>query len=188
MPVALLPYEAVAFAGICKALRGSNLQTRRPSYETPPFWSRPIYNTIYVPIPNNTDWTDLVSYAGQPQYVGIIRQYACTTLGDLSASGLLFRMTFNGQPMANVVLAAGVEINKDGSNTYPIVMRNIFLPVNETQRVAIQVKNPTGIQAIAIGALAGWAMQSVDSTVTADSNAVTEGMDRPVVGVPHGDY
>jgi hypothetical protein len=31
-------------------------------------------------------------------------------------------------------------------------------------------------------------MQSVDSTVTADSNAVTEGMDRPVVGVPHGDY
>jgi hypothetical protein len=188
MPVALLPYEAVAFAGICKALRGSNLQTRMPSYQMPSFWSRPIYKTNYVPIPNNTDWTDLVAYSGTPQYLGIIKQYACTTLGDLATSGLLFRMMFNGQPMANVALAAGVEINKDGPNTYPLVLRNIFLPVNETQRVSIQVKNPTGVQAIAMGVLCGWAMQAVDSTITSDSNAVTEGIDRAVVGVDSGDY
>ena len=188
MAIALLPYEAVAFAGICKALRGSNFQTRRPSYEVPSFWSLPIFQTAYVPVPSHTDWTDLVTYKGRPQYVGLIKQYAATTLGSVAASGLLFRMVFDGQPMANVAFAPGIEINKEGPNTYPLVLRNIFLPVNEIQRVSIQVKNPTATQQIGIGVLCGWAMQAVDATVTADSNAVTEGIDRAVAGVPHGDY
>lgn len=186
MPVDLLPYEAVAIAGICKALRGSNLPSRRPSYSAPSFWARPIYTTNYLPIPPNTGWIDLVTVSGQPQYVAIIRQYVATSLGSLSASGLQFRMLLNGQPLTSVSLLAGVDVNKDGPNSYPIIPRSIFVPVNETQTLKIQVMNPTGFQQIAIGLLAGWFIDSMDSTITSDSNAMVDGVYTPFVGTTYG--
>jgi len=184
MPIALLKHEAVAIAAICKALRGSNLQVRRPSYTYPSFWSRPLYKTAYTAINANTDWQDLVVVQGQPQYIGIIQQYVATSLGSLSAAGLEFRILKNGSPL-DVSLAAGVEVNKDGPNTYPIIPRSIFLPVNETERVALQVRNPTAVQRIAIGLFGGWYIDSRDSTVTSNDNAVVDSVYTPLVGVPY---
>lgn len=185
MPVALEPHEIVAIAAICKGLRGSNLQVRSPSYTYPSFWSRPMYVTAYRPINALTDWQDLVVVRGQPQYVGIIKQFAATSLGSIALSGLEFRILKNGSPL-DVDLTAGIEFNKDGPNTYPIIPRRIFLPVNETETVAIQVRNPTPVQRIAIGLLGGWYMDSRDSTVTANDNAMVDGVYTPLVGVPYG--
>lgn len=181
MTIALLPYEAVAIAGICKALRGSNLQVRQPTYIEPAFWSRPLYQTAYLPIAPNTGWTDLIVVETRRQYVALLKQYVATSLGDIATSGLLFRMQLNGRAL-NVNLAAGVEFNKDGPNSYPIIPRNIFLPVNETQHFAVQVSNPTVNQQVAIGMLGGWYMEAVDSTVTADSNAMVDGVSHAEVG------
>lgn len=186
MAVDLLPYESVALAAICKAMRGSNMQFREPSYNYPSFWSRPIYTTNYLAVPPNSGWTTLVTVVGLQQYVAIIRQYVATTLGSVAASGLLFRMLINGLPGTDIDLAAGVEFNKLGANSYPIVPRNIFLPVNQTQRVEIQVFNPTAMQQIAIGLLAGWYIDAVDSTVTSNSNAIVDSVYTPFVGTPYG--
>ena len=186
MPIALLPHEAVAIAAICKALRGSNLQVRRPSYTYPSFWSRPLYKTAYLPINANTDWQDLVVVRGQPQYIGIIKQYVATSLGSMALTGLEFRMLKDGSPLA-VTLGAGVEMNKDGPNTYPIIPRNIFLPVNETEQVTLQVRNQTAVQRIAIGLLGGWYFDSRDSIVTSNSNAVVDGVYVPLTGVTYAD-
>ena len=186
MTIALLPYEAVAIAGICKALRGSNLQVRQPTYIEPSFWSRPLYQTAYLPVLPNTDWSDLIVVATRRQYVALIKQYVATSLGNVATSGLLFRMAFNGLPLTNVNLAAGVEFNKDGPNTYPIIPRNIFVPVNETQRFSLQVKNPTGNQQIAIGMLGGWYMEAMSSTTTSDSNALVDGVSHAFVGPAYG--
>jgi hypothetical protein len=186
MPIALLPHEAVAIAAICKALRGSNLQVRRPSYTYPSFWSRPLYRTAYRAINANSDWQDLVIAQGQPQYIGIIQQYVATSLGSLALAGLEFRILKDGSPL-DVSMAPGVEFNKDGPNTYPIVPRDIFLPVNETETVALQVRNPTAVQRIAIGLFGGWYIDSRDSTVTSSTNAVVDSVYTPMVGVPYGD-
>jgi hypothetical protein len=186
MSVALLPHETVALAAICKALRGSNLQVRQPSYNYPSFWSRPIYKTNYLAVPPNAPWRTLVLVTGLPQYVGILRQFVATSLGSVALTGLRFRFLVNGQPDSNIQLLPGVEYNKDGGNSYPIIPRNFFLPVNETQRVEIQVENPTNVQQIAIGLLAGWYMDSMDSTVTANSNAMVDGVYTPFVGVTYG--
>lgn len=185
MAIALLPYEVVALAGICKALRGSNLQVRQPTYIEPSFWSRPIYKTAYMPITPYTDWADLLVLQGTKQYVALIKQYAATSLGDLAVSGLMFRMTLNGSPL-NVSLTAGIDVNKDGPNIYPIIPRTIFVPVNETQRFALQVKNPTANQQIAIGMLGGWFMEAMDSAVTLDSNAMVDGVSHAMIGPAYG--
>jgi hypothetical protein len=186
MPVALLPYEAVAFAAICKAMRGSNLQVRAPSYIQPSFWSRPLYTTNYLAVPAGSGWTTLVAVQGKPQYVAIIRQFVATSLGDVTLTGLEFRFLINGQPTSDIQIQAGVEFNKDGPNSYPIIPRNTFIPVNETQRVEIQVRNPTAMQQIAIGLLSGWFIDSVDSTVTANSNAMVDGVYTSMVEMPRG--
>jgi hypothetical protein len=186
MASALLPYEAVAIAGICKALRGSNLQVRQPSYIEPAFWSRPLFKTAYTAIPPNTDWTDLVVVQGLKQYVALIKQYVATSYGDIAISGLLFRMLMNGVPITSVNLAPGVEFNKDGPMVYPIIPREIFIPVNETERFSLQVKNPTGAQSIAIGMLSGWFMEAVDSTVTSDTNAMVDGVSTAMLGRDYG--
>lgn len=186
MPVALETYEAVAIAAICKALRGSNLQVRQPTYNYPSFWSRPIYATKYLTVPGNSGWQSLIIVAGLPQYVGILRQYVATSLGNLAASGLAFRFLINGQPDTNIQLTQGVEFNKDAANSYPIIPRNFFLPVNETQRVELQVQNTGGVQQVAIGLLAGWYMDSRDSTVTSNDNAMVDGVYPPFMGASYG--
>ncbi len=186
MTVPLLPYESVALAAICKAMRGSNLQVRQPSYNYPSFWSRPIYKTNYLAVAPNTGWQTLVLVTGLPQYVGILRQFVATTLGSVAASGLQFRFVINGIPSQDIQLSAGVEFNKDGANSYPIIPRNFFLPVNETQRVEIQVWNPTAVQQIAIGLLAGWFIDARDSTVTSNDNAMVDGVYTPFAGVTYG--
>jgi hypothetical protein len=185
-PIALLPHEAVAIAAACKALRGSNLQVRAPSYTLPSFWSRPLYKTAYLPVNANTDWQTLVLVAGQPQYVAVVHQYVATSLGSLAVTGLEFRMLMNGQPVTSVSMTPGVELNKDGPNSYPVIPRKIFLPVNETQRLEIQVRNPTGIQRVAIGLLGGWFIDARDSTITSDENAVVGTVYTPFVGTTYG--
>lgn len=185
MPIALLPYEAVALAAVCKALRGSNLQVRQPSYLRPSFWSRPFYITNYLPVAPNTGWTDLVRVNGLPQYVGVVKQYVATSLGSLVTAGLEFRLFMDGLPMEGVQFSPGMDLNKDGPNTYPVVPRDTFIPVNQTQRLALQVRNPTANQQIAMGTLAGWYFDSVDSTVTSNSNAMVDGVYSSMVGVPH---
>lgn len=186
MTVPLLPYESVALAAICKAMRGSNLQVRQPSYNYPSFWSRPIYKTKYLALPPNQGWQTLVLVTGLPQYVGILRQFVATSLGDVATSGLLFRMLINGIPSQDVQFAAGVEFNKESAGSYPIIPRDFFLPVNETQRVEIQAWNPTAIQQIAIGMLAGWYIDARDSTVTSNDNAMVDGVYTPFAGVTYG--
>lgn len=186
MTIALLPFEAVAVAGICKALRGSNLQVRQPSYIEPSFWSRPLYQAAYTPIGPNSGWTDLLVLEVRKQYVALIKQYVATSYGDLVTSGLIFRMLKNGVPLSNVSLTSGVETNKDGPMVYPIVPREIFIPVNETERFVLQAQNTSGMQQIAIGLLAGWYMDSVDSTTTSDTNAMVDGVSNAMLGKNYG--
>ncbi len=185
MDVALLPYEAVAIAAICKGMRGSNMQFREPTFNYPSFWTRPLYATNYLAVAPNTGWQTLVSVSGLPQYVGIINQYVATAFGDVAASGLIFRFLFNGIPMTDVTLAAGIDFNKDSPTSYPVIPREIFIPVNQTQTVEIQVANPTAVQQIAIGLLGGWYMDARDSTVTSNENAVVDTVYAPLVGEPY---
>lgn len=182
-PFALERYEMVAFAALCKAMRGTNLQARQPSYTYPSYWSRPIFQTAYLPVPGNTDWMDLVVLTPPKQYVSIVQQYAATSLGDISLSGLLFRMQRNGT-LLDVTIAPGVEFNKTSANAYPIIPRKIFIHVNNTQRLVIQVKNPTGVQAVAIGMFGGWSIEAMDANVTSDSNAMVDNRSNAFVGGP----
>lgn len=186
MPVALLPHEAVAIAAVCKALRGSNLQVRHPSYTYPSFWSRSIFQTAYMAVNAQTDWQTLVRVQGLPQYVGIVKQYVATSLGNIAVAGLEFRMLKNGSVLGSVSFAPGVELSKDGPNTYPVVPRDIFVPVNETETLEIQVRNPTAIQRIGIGLLSGWMIDSRDSTVTSNDNAMVDGVYSSQVGLTYG--
>lgn len=185
MPVALYPHEAVAIAAVCKALRGSNLQVRPPSYTAPSFWSRSMFVTAYLAIDAQTDWQTLVYVQGVPQFVGVIKQYVATSLGGIAVAGLEFRLTKNGSALGAVTLAPGVEMNKDGPNTYPVIPRDIFIPVNETETVEIQVRNPTAIQRIGVGLFSGWYMNALDSTVTSNNNAMVDGVYTPLIGIPH---
>jgi hypothetical protein len=186
MPV-LEKHEAVALVGIVKMMRGSNLQVRAPSYTQPSYWSRPLFQTRMRPILANTDWQDFLVVRGRPQYVAIVKQYVATSVGPLDVSGLEFRFLMDGNPLTSVTLTAGVERNKDGPFAYPVVPRDIFLPVNETQTLSLQVKNPTVFQRSAVGQLSGWLIDSMDSTVTADSNAQVDGISHAMLGAPYGD-
>lgn len=186
MPIALLSHEVVALAAICKALRGSNLQVRSPSYTLPSFWSKPMYASGFIPLAPNAGWTNLVSVSGRSQYVGIIKQFVATSVGDLATSGLEFQMLIDGQNNGQVQFSPGVEINKTGANQYPIVPRDIFLPVNETQTVVIQARNTSALQQTAVGLLAGWYFDSRDSTITSNDNAMVDGVYTPMVGATYG--
>lgn len=183
----LKPHEALAVGGMMTGLAGSNFPLRRPSHTNPSFWSRPLMRTLMRPVPAGQDWTDLVVVQGLSQYIAVVRYYVATSQGDIAVAGLQFRMLLNGSPVTGVTIGAGVEVSKEGPNTYPVIPRLIFQPVLETQTLQLQVKNPTALQRNAIGGFWGWYYEARDSTVFGgNSDDVTDATYPPFVGPGYG--
>ncbi len=159
--------EAITIGAFLASLEGSNLPIRRPSYTEPSFWSRPIFVTRSRPIPANTDWADYLVVTGLKQYIAVVTHYAATSVGDFALSGLEFRYRLDGSilPLGAVDLTPGIERNKTGPMVYPVIPRKLYQPVLETERLVLQVRNPTGIQRVAVGAMYGWYFDSIDSTM-----------------------
>ncbi len=185
----LAEHEAVALGVFLTSLQGSNLPIRRNSQTRPPFWGLPLAVTRVRPIPAGSGWADYVTVSGRPQYIAIVSHYTATTVGDPDVSGLEFRIRLNGNPLPldAVQLTPGIERNKEGPFSYPTIARELFQPVLETQTLALQVRNPTLIQRMAIGALWGWFYDALDSTVFGGpSSDTTDAIYRGELGTPYG--
>src|SRR5690606_10965016 len=185
----LAPPEAVALGAFLTSLQGSNLPIRRPSWTDPSFWSLPLIKTKVRPIAAGATWADFLTVSGEPQYIAVVSHYTVTTVGDPAVAGLEFRLRLNGMPLPldAVQLAPGVEFGKTSPTSYPTIPRELFQPVLQTQELALQVRNPTLVQRMAIGAFWGWYYESLDSEVfTGAEQGMTDSIYGAQTGAPYG--
>lgn len=180
--------EAAVVGAVIASLQGSNLPIREPSWTAPSFWSRPLFKTVFLPVPANSGWVSALTVSGQPGYIAMVSHFTATSVGDILVSGLQFRIRLDGSPLpaSAVNIAPGVEISKAGPNEYPLVPRKLFQPVLQGQTLTIEVNNPTGLQRVALASFNGWFFDTVDaSTLTMAESLNPDATYRGQTGAAH---
>jgi hypothetical protein len=157
----LQPHEAVAIAAILQTLRdGGALQIRRPSWEQPTYWSRPIIVTKMPVLMPTVDWVDALEWRAPVQFMSVITAFTATTVKTPETSNVTFQLAVNGFPMPAVGLAAAANLFKPA--LYPVVQRQIFTTVAENQRFTIQAMNTGIIPQTLLLAISGWSYDTRD--------------------------
>jgi hypothetical protein len=152
---------------IDRVLRSSNLPGRRPSSDQPPFWARPITETLIRPLAAG-GWSNFIEVRGQQGYLKRINGYVATTFGDQTLSGVQFRFILNGGLAVNMALADNVDHNKISPSTFPVVFQKTFFLLGQSDRLIIQARNTGVFQQLVCAALVGWIFEN---TVSPDKNA-----------------
>lgn len=166
MPAKLRPSVAAAIGATALTLEHSALPLRRPSYNEPPFNSKPLVRTVtrrlngYQP-----NWFSVISLEGQTSYVGVVRQYAVATDVAMKGSGVQFRVLFNDSIVENFQLPTDAEICRDPSVLpWPVFKIPTFKVVPLGQRFELQVRNMGANNRYYFAGLFGYFYPDVDPT------------------------
>lgn len=176
--------EAFALGGVMLALRGSNVQMRRPSWNNPNFWSRCLTHQLARPLPSGSPMQTFLEIKGLYNYVAIIDKLVMTVAGATAGSGVRFQILADGSPVPFTNYPSGVELNKDAPTVYPVIPRPWYLPVLEGQTIQIQAENLGPFQRIILVGAYGWYYSTVDATTTGADNGVTDAAYTPLTGGP----
>ncbi len=137
----------------------SNLPVRRPSYNRPTFWSRPVIETKIEPVAAGT-WIDFLVLTGIPSFAQVVTQYVADSFGDNALSNLEFRMVFDGLIPPNFSILAGAEHHKQPVTAFPLVPQETFFIIEPTDRLVLQVRNTGVVQQLVCAAFYGYTYQS----------------------------
>lgn len=152
----LQPYERQAFETIVRALPTSNMPVRRPSFNDPTFWSRPLVLTKIEPVAAG-GWVDFLVLPGILNYVYVVNKYVADSFGDNALSGLEFRLVFDGTIPPNFSILPGAEHHKQPVTAFPLVPQKTFFLVEENDNLILQVRNTGVFQQLVCCAFYGYA-------------------------------
>lgn len=152
-------YERAAFETLVRMLPKSNLPVRRPSYNKPTFWSRPVVVTKIEPVAAG-GWVDFLSLTGIPSYAQVVNKYVADAFGDNALSGLEFRMVFDGLLPPNFSILAGAEHHKQPVTSFPLVPQNTFFIIEPTDTLTLQVRNTGVFQQLVCAAFYGYTYET----------------------------
>lgn len=153
----LEPYEQAALLDIVKAMRGSNVPVRRPSWNLPTFWSRSLTKTVAIPLDASSSWSTILEVTGLNAYTGVVTGYTATAFAPADIANVEFRIAQNGALVPSVSLASGVETNRESGAQFPTFPRSIyFLLQKPTDSLWIQARNNGTLQQMVLCGVFGW--------------------------------
>lgn len=168
----LLPHEAVAFAAVLQAMRDEGaMPIRRPSWEQPTYWSRPLTLTAMpalAPTPAVVPWVDVLTWTAPKQYMSVITGFVATTVTNPETANVSFQLVVDGNPISGVELAAAANLFKPA--LYPVIQRPIFTTIAENQTIAIQAHNFGIIPQVLLLSLTGWSYDTINSERGSDGS------------------
>lgn len=153
--------EALALAAILQEFRSDGaLAIRRPSFENPTFWSRPLTHTSIQALAPTATFVPVLEWRAPIQYIATITQYAVATLEPLTSPGVEFQLLFDGALLPGVNLPAGVDVSKGAE--WPLWRRPLHLVLNETHLFTIAARNLAAVPKTVLAAIWGWNYDTID--------------------------
>jgi hypothetical protein len=157
----LKTYEAVAIAAVLQRMRDEGaLPVRRPSYEQPTFWSRPLTVTAMPALAPTPAWTDMLVWAAPRQYMTVVTGIVATTVNAPAAAATDFRVVVDGNPVSGIVFAPLANLFK--LPQYPVQSRPTMITVAENQTISLQARNNSLFPQVLLLALTGWSYNTIN--------------------------
>lgn len=176
MPL-IQPHEAIALAAVLQTMRSEgSLQARKPSWEQPTFFSKPLLITAMPVLPPAVGplfpFTTVLSWRGPVQYVSVITGYTFSLVANPALVNVQFQVTINGALLPGLNFTPGVDLFKGGQ--YPLTQRKTMITVNENSVLAISAKNLTSVPQTLLLSLTGWSYPTLDAERSAAGQGVTD--------------
>jgi hypothetical protein len=145
-------------------LRTGSAAVRQPSFNAPPFYSRPLVETSTRRVPALAGWTTLLSVSGTLGYPAAVTSFIATTSTDLSGNGVRFRLLRNQALLAGVDFVDGVDLCRETVSEWPARRRSLFLVLQAVDTLELQVRNLGVQQPFAITGLFGYYYPDADDS------------------------
>ncbi len=150
-------YEQAALDSIVQAMRSSNIPVRRPSWNDPTFWSRPLTKTVIIPLSTDTAFSTVLEVRGLNGYTGVVTGYVATSYTPMDLSSVDFRLAYKGALIPTVELASGVERNRESGTQFPTFpQQTFFILDNDQSTLWIQARNNNVLQQTLLLSVYGW--------------------------------
>jgi len=162
----------LAIGSALLSLAKGSSPVRRPSWNEPPFYSRPLTRTKTRYFPSNQpNWTNFLSVSGQPSYVGKIQSYCLGCEVPLLGSGIEFRFQIDGTNPQFVDLPVNAEISREFNVTdWPMFKKDFFQIILFTSTFTIQVRNISASPRRVFVGLFGYFYPDVDASAQSDKD------------------
>jgi hypothetical protein len=139
------------------ALQNSNVPFRRPSWNDPSWWSRPLNSTIIIPLSGGSAWSDILTIRGRNNYGARVTGYVATTYGAADVADVDFRFVYNGALISTIDFVSTVERNRETPTMFPTFPQKFFFLLNlQTDVLTIQAKNNGTYQQLLMCAFYGY--------------------------------
>lgn len=150
------PINPATLERMFRVLQNSNVPMRRPSWNDPTFWSRPLVKTIGIPL-NAGTWTDVLQLDGRSGYTAFVNGYTATTLDAAAIAQVRFRLLYNGRFLSTIDFVSDVERNRESATLFPTFPQETFFLI-ETPRdnLRIQAINDGTFQQMVLCGFFGW--------------------------------
>jgi hypothetical protein len=158
--------RAVVTGALTMVAQMGSIPLREEGIARPPFGAYTLTRTKTRIIPAGQAWIDyVVIQMGEGEapsgYAARIAGFVASGLLDPATTGIEYRFLINNyQQMSpqEFVLAAGVDLNVDhlAAQPFPSQPRKVMMQLQNDQRLALQVRNTGGVDAVALGAIYGW--------------------------------
>jgi hypothetical protein len=136
--------ELIAAGAAIAVLRASDVPIQSPPDRAPGFFARPVTHVLVAPRPQAHRWAPLLALNGNKGRIIRLKHFTLSVVGDLSTTGITFRVKRNGRVLSSVLLAAGVDLCKDGPTDFPLRWRHFPLTLLEQDTALIEYRNPLG--------------------------------------------
>lgn len=157
----LKTHEAVAIAAVLQTLRDEGaLPVRRPSWEQPTYWSRPITITEMPVLGPAAQWVDMLTLRAPVQYISVVTGYIATTATPAATSGVEFQMLLDGALLPHVTIAAAANLFQ--LPLYPLQRRPTFVALAQNQVLSIQARNLGIIPRQLMLSFTGWSYDTIN--------------------------
>lgn len=144
-------------------LRGAEIPTEAVPWQDARAQSIPFAATSTRTLTGPTRWAALLTWPGFPGQMSALDSYAATVMGDLTSSGVEFRLKRGGRAIEGVTFAPGVDRCKTAASAYPVRWQPMFLLMQEQQPLVLEARKLTAGSVVVLAGFVGWRYDSPNS-------------------------
>jgi hypothetical protein len=145
-----------------------------PAWERISLHSMPLSLTKVSYVAAASGWIDFISYDLPFEWTVVIKQIMMTSEGDQTTNGIEYRIRQNRAIPGYLTTAAGIDLGKTGSTSYPAIERDFAIVTDRANPITIQVRNISGAPVRAIAGLFGWKYKTNTDNGTGNRSGIAD--------------
>lgn len=141
-------------------LRGAEIPTELVPWQSMRERSTPFSATSTRSLTGPSRWAAVLTWPVFPGQVSVLNSYVATTMGDLTTSGVEFRLKRGGRALQGVSFATGVDRCKTAATAYPVRWQPMFLLMQDQQPLVLEARKTSAGSAVVLAGFVGWRYDS----------------------------